>query len=143
LRNCGFLLSSLSLLTIITVVVGCKAFPTTNTILAQADSPDGKSVALLVDRYYHAARISDEFFLIVIPSSQSADRAIAARNIGDSAVLVATWASKVQLRWEGNDGLLVICDACGLEAINIEKKLDHAGSTKITYQGFPAHTAYD
>lgn len=113
----------------------------TNTVVTQALSPDGKSSALLVDRHYQAARMSDEFFLIVISGSQSADEAIAARHIGDSAALVATWAGKVQLHWQSDDALLVTCDSCGLEAINISKKLDHVGSSKIVYHGFPAHIA--
>ncbi len=130
-----------SSLFLLTALLGCKAAPMTNTVVAQAQSPDGRSSALLVDRHYAAARVPDEFFLIVILGTQSADEAMRAKHIGDSAALVATWASKVQLRWQGNDVLLVSCDACGLEAINIAKKQDHIGSTKITYQGFPAHIA--
>jgi hypothetical protein len=130
-----------SSLFLLMALVGCKTAPMTNTVVAQVQSPDGKSSALLADRRYDAARVPDEFFLIVIPESQSAERAVAAKHIGDSAALVATWASKVQLRWQSNDALLANCDACGLEAINIAKKLDHVGPTKITYQGFPAHIA--
>lgn len=124
------------------LLIGCKAAPTTNTIVAKAQSPDGKTSALLVDRYYHTARVSDGFFLILVPSSQSVSEAINAKNIGNSAVLIATWASKVRLRWEGNNTLLVGCDSCGLEAIDIIRKLDHFGSIRIIYQGFPKHTAY-
>lgn len=124
------------------VLVGCKDAPTTNTIVAKAQSPNGKTSALLVDRYYHTARVSDGFFLILVPSSQSASEAINARNIGNSAVLIATWASKVQLQWKDNHTLLVVCNSCGLKAIDISRKLDHIGSTKIIYQGFPEHTAY-
>jgi hypothetical protein len=81
---------------LLTTLVGCKATPMTNTVVAQAQSPDRKSSALLVDRHYDVARVPDEFFLIVIPGSQSADEAMAAKHIGDSAARVATWASKVQ-----------------------------------------------
>lgn len=131
---CGFAL--------LTVLVGCKPAQMTNTVAAKASSPDGKSLALLVDRYYHAARISDEYFLIVIPASQNIDQAINPKDIGTSSALVATWASKVQFRWQGNSTLIVICDSCGLKAIDISKKLDHIGPVKIVYQGFPEHTAY-
>lgn len=124
------------------VLIGCKAAPTTNTVVAKAQSPDGKTSALLVDRYYHTARVSDGFFLILVPSSQSATEAINARNIGGSAVLIATWASKVQLQWKDNHTLLVVCNSCGLKAIDISKKLDRLGPTTIVYQGFPVHTAY-
>jgi len=126
----------------IIALLGCAPAPMKNTVLTKADSPDGKSSALLVDRYYHAARVADEFFLIVIPSNQDADQAINARHIGDSSALVASWASKIRLRWQSKDVLLVICDSCGLKPINISKKLDHIGSTKIVYEGFPRHTAY-
>lgn len=124
------------------MLVGCKIAPTTNTIVAKAQSPDRETSALLVDRYYHTARVSDGFFLILVPSSQSASEATNARNIGNSAVLIATWASKVQLQWKDNNTLLVVCNSCGLKAIDISKKLDHSGPVKIVYQGFPEHTAY-
>lgn len=113
-----------------------------NTVVVRSESPDGKSSAILVDRYYQAARVSDEFFLIVVPSGQDADAAINVRQIGESSALVATLANKVQLRWQDNSTLLVVCDSCGLQAIDISKKLDHIGNTKIVYQGFPEHTAY-
>jgi len=123
-------------------LAGCKPVPVTNTVVDMAKSPDEKTSAILVDRYYHAARISDEFFLILIPSSQNIDEVVKARHIGDSSALVATWASKVRLHWQSNDTLLVTCDSCGLRPIDISKKLDHIGSFKIIYLGFPEHTAY-
>jgi hypothetical protein len=128
-------------LLLLTAFIGCEAAPMTNTVVAQAQSPDGQSSALLVDRHYEAARLPDEFFLIVIPVSRSADAAIGAKDIGDSAALVATWASKVQVSWQRNDVLFVTCEACGLEAINIAKKLYNVGWTKIIYQGFPTRIA--
>lgn len=120
---------------------GCTPAPMKNTVVTKADSPDGKSTAVLVDRYYYAARVPDEFFVIVIPSNQDANEAINARHIGNSSALVAIWASKIQLHWHGNDTLLVVCDSCGLKPIDISKKLDHIGSVKIIYQGFPAGIA--
>jgi hypothetical protein len=123
-------------------LLSCKPAPQTNTVVDKAQSPNGRLSAILVNRHYHAARISDEFFIVLIPSGQSVDEAINARHIGDSAPLVATWANKVQLRWQSNDKLLVICDSCGLRAIDISKKLDRVGSVKISYEGFPEHTAY-
>jgi hypothetical protein len=129
-------------LALFVTLIGCKPAPMTNIVIAQAQSPDRKSTAILVDRYVHAARVSDGFFLIVVPSHQNLTEAINAQNIGDSSALVATSANKVQLRWQNNGTLLVVCDSCGLRAIDISKKLDHIGSTKIVYQGFPEHTAY-
>jgi hypothetical protein len=129
-------------LLLLVFLVGCKPAPMTNTVIVKVQSPDGKSSAILVDRRYQTARMSDEFFLIVIPSSQDANEAVSARHIGDSSALVATWANKVELRWQSTDTLLVICDSCGLKPIDVSKKLDHLGSTKIVYQGFPEHTAY-
>ena len=124
------------------VLLSCKPAPQTNTVVDKAQSPDSTLSAILVDRYYHAALSSDEFFVIVISNGQDVVEAINARDIGDPAPLVATRAEKVRLRWQSNDTLLVICDSCGLEAIDINKKLDHVGSVKIIYQGFPEHTAY-
>jgi hypothetical protein len=129
-------------LALLATLISCKPFPTTNTVIVKAESPDGKLSALLVDRFYHAARISDGFFLIVISSTRNADEAVNAQNIGESAALVATRADKVQLRWQDNETLVAICDSCGLEAIDISKELDRIESTKIVYQGFPDRTAY-
>jgi hypothetical protein len=123
-------------------LMSCKPAPMKNSIVARSASPDGKFSAILVDRFYQAALISDEFFLIVIPSGKDAETAINAQQIGDSSAVVATRADKVHLRWQDKDDLLLICDSCGIHAIDISKKLDHIGSTKIIYQGFPEHTAY-
>ena len=124
-----------------TLLMSCRA-PVTSTVVQRAESPDGKLFAILVDRYYHTARVSDEFFLVVIPSNQNADETVNARHIDDSSALIATWANKVQLHWQSDDTLFVICDSCGLRPIDISRKLDHIGSIKIVYQGFPEHTAY-
>lgn len=123
------------------VLLGCTPAPMKNTVVTKANSPDGKLSAVLVDRYYHAARVPDEFFLIVIPTNRHASDAINARHIGDSSALVAIWASKIQLRWQRNDTVLVVCDSCGLKPIDISKKQDHIGTIKIVYQGFPAGIA--
>lgn len=123
-------------------LMGCKPAPMTNTVVAEARSPDGALDALLVERHVHAALSSNSYFLITIPAAQTQAEALNARNIGDSAALVATRADKVQLRWQDSSTLLVICNSCGLQAIDISKKLDHIGKTKIVYQGFPEHTAY-
>jgi hypothetical protein len=123
-------------------LLGCQPAPMTNTVVALARSRDGKSVALLVDRHLKMARVSDGFFLIVIPTGRSTDQAIAARDIGDSAALVATWASKLRLSWSSNDELLVSCDSCGLRDIDIEKQLNHIGITKIAYRGLSGSNAW-
>ena len=122
-------------------LMGCKPAQMTNTVVARAQSPDGKSAALLVDRSYKAARVPDEFFLIVIASDEKPEEAIAEKHLGDSAALVATWANKVRLRWQANDVLVAACESCGLEAINISKEEDHVGTTKVLYEGFPTHIA--
>ena len=131
-----------SCLVLAAVLLGCTTAPMTNTIVRQADSPNGPTSALLVERYYHAALSSNEFFLLVLPRQQDTEKAVNDKNIGDLSALVATSATKIQLRWQNNDTLLVVCEACGLEAIDISKKLDHVRSIKVIYQGFPEHTAY-
>ena len=122
-------------------LMGCKPAPMTNTIVTQAQSPNGKASALLVDRSYKAARVPDEFFVIVIGSDKKPEEAIAERHLGVSAVLVATWANKVRLRWQTDDVLIAVCESCGLEAINISKKEDHVGTITVLYEGFPARIA--
>lgn len=121
-------------------VLGC--FGSTATLIVdQVVSPDGSHIAMLVDRYYDATRGSDEFFVIVVAGKEFASRAATMRHIGESAVLVATRAGKVRLRWQSDATLLVKCDACGLEAIDIQKKEDRSGTVSIIYQGFPEDAA--
>ncbi len=124
------------------VFLGCKTVPMTNTIVNRADSPNGKSSALLIERYYHAALNANQFYLLVLSKEQDPNGAINDKDIGDSAALVATKASRVELKWDPSGTLLVSCDSCGIQAIDVSKELDHLGSTKIVYQGFPEHTAY-
>lgn len=131
-----------SLLLIAALAVSCRA-PQNNTIVAKAVSPDGKLRAVLVDRYIRAALSSDEFFLVVEDSQVNMKHSITDPDIGDRAALIATGAEKVGLQWQNIDTLAVICDACGLKAIDISKKLDHVGGTRLIYRGFPKGTAYD
>jgi hypothetical protein len=138
----NLLRASISSLIFSVFLMGCKTAPMTNTIVCRADNPNGKSSALLVERYYHAALNANQFYLLVVPKEQDLTKALNDNDIGDSSALVATKASRVVLRWEENGTLLVICDSCGIEAIDVSKKLDHLASTKIVYQGFPQHTAY-
>lgn len=138
----SFLKSAIYYLMLSMVFLGCKTAPMTNTIVNRAASPNGKSSALLIERYYHAALNANQFYLLVLPKEQDPNEAINDKDIGDSAALVATKASRVVLKWDSNETLLVICDSCGIQAIDVSKKLDHLGLTNIIYQGFPEHTAY-
>lgn len=124
------------------VLLGCKTAPMTSTVINRADNPNGQSSALLVERYYQAALNANQFYLLVLPKDQDLTRALNDKDIVDSSALVATNARRLVLKWENSRTLLVICDSCGIEAIDVDKKLDHLGPTKIIYQGFPDHTAY-
>ena len=141
-RKGAFLMTVLGVIAM--MLGGCKTShaPMTNTIIRQADNPYRKTTAVLVQRYYKAALSNDQFYLILLSENQDVNKAINDDDIANSSALVATLAGKVQLRWQDKDTLLVTCDVCGLVAVDISKKLDHIGSTKIVYQGFPEHTAY-
>jgi len=129
---------------VIGMPIGCKTAhaPMTNTVVRRAENPFSKTSALLIERSYKAALSNDQFYLILLSEGQDTNKAINDDGIADASALVATLAGKVQLRWQYKDTLVVICDGCGLEAVDISKKLEHLGSTKIIYQGFPLHTAY-
>ena len=123
---------------------GCQhRAPMTNTILATASAPDGSSSAVLIRRYRHAALNNDLFYVVLIPTGADIQKVINDEDIGNSAVLVATSASRVKLQWKQDNALHVICDACGLEPIDIMKKRRQAGQNTVVYDGFPQHTAYD
>jgi hypothetical protein len=138
----NLLRSTVASLILTIVLLGCKTAPMTNTVVCQADNPSGQLSAILVERYYHAALNANQFYLLVIPKEQDPTKALNDKDIADSSALVATKARRVVLKWQGSGTLLVICDSCGIEAIDVSKKLDHLGPTKIIYQGFPEHTAY-
>ena len=138
----GLLKSLISSCLLLMVLLGCKTAPMTNTVVSRADNPNGQSSALLVERYYHAALNANQFYLLIVPKDHDLTKALNDTDIADSSALVATKARRVALRWDNNGTLFVICNSCGIEAIDVSKKLDHLGSTKIVYQGFPEHTAY-
>ncbi len=124
--------------------VGCvRPAPMTNTVLEQATAPDGRSSAVLVRRFRPVALSHDAFYVVLIPSGKDPQEVINHEDLGDSAVLVATLASRVKLSWQQNSTLRVICDACGLEAIDIMTKRQSSGQTRVVFDGFPPHTAYD
>ncbi len=122
--------------------MSCEHVTTTNVVVAKAQSADGRSIALLVERHYKAARISDGFFLLIVAGDNDVDKAIQDADIASASVLIATSAANVHIRWESNELLVVECDSCGLKPIDISKKLDQLGSIRIIYRGFPDHTAY-
>jgi hypothetical protein len=95
-----------SCLIALATLMSCKPSPMKNSIVARSESPDGKFSAILVDRSYQAALVSDEFFLIVIPSGKNAETAVNVQQIGDSSAVVATRADKVHLRWQDKDGFI-------------------------------------
>lgn len=142
-RGAGNLLMTILGLLLMTLP-GCKTThaPMKNTIINRIDSPDRKLSALLVERHYKAALSNDQFYLLILSDGQDANKAINNNDIADSSALVATLAGKVQLHWQDKNTLFVICGNCGLEAVDISKKLDRIGSIKIVYKGFPEHTAY-
>ena len=123
------------------LALACAAAPQTNSVVDKALSPDGRYLAVLVERYYHIARVSDEFFLMLMPAGQNVEDAISASNADLPAAFVATSAKGVRLLWKDDETLQVACESCGLQSIDIVKKLEHVGPIKIVYVGFPVGTA--
>jgi hypothetical protein len=126
----------------VATLIGCKPAPMTNTVVDQSKNPNGRSSAILIERYRHAALSANVFYVLIVSDNEEVAKVANNEDIEKRSALVATKASKVRLRYENPSTLLVTCDACGLEAIDIMQKLDHLGATSIRYQGFPQHTAY-
>jgi hypothetical protein len=122
--------------------LGCKTAPITNAIVSRADNPNGETSALLVQRYRRAALTSDGFYLLIVSKNQDVSKAINNEAIHNSSALVATSAKLVQLHWQDRGTLIISCASCGLQAVDITKKLNHVGPFRIIYEGFPKHTAY-
>jgi hypothetical protein len=142
LRRC-FQVTSVMSISAAIMLIGCKPSPMTNTVVDQEKNPNGRSSAILVERYRHAALNANIFYVLVLSNNEDRGKATNDEEIEKRSALVATKASKVKLHYENPSTLLVICDACGLEAIDIMRKRDHIGDTTIVYQGFPQHTAYE
>jgi hypothetical protein len=127
---------------LVLALTGCKPAPMTNTIIDKRLSPDGHSYAILVERYRHAALNANIFYVVVAPRGEDVANIINNENIEASAAIVATKANRLKLSWENQTTVRVQCDACGIEAIDIMKKVDHSGGYKFFYVGLPEHTAY-
>ena len=138
-RGFGIVLPGLA---VTTMLIGCRPSPMTNTVVNQARNPNGRSSAILVERYRHAALSSNVFYVLIISTNEDVVKVTNDENIAKRSALVATKASRLKLAYDNPSTLLVTCEACGVEAIDIMKKLDHVGDTTIRYQGFPQHTAY-
>lgn len=82
----------------------------TNKVVCKTDNPNGKSSAVLVERYYHAALNANQFYLLIIPKERDSSMALNDKEIGDSSALVATKARRVVLRWQDSGTLLVLCN---------------------------------
>ncbi len=143
-KQTGKLLHSSLVTMMLCVVASCsRPAPMTNTIIDQVRAPDSSSSAVLVRRSRSAALSNDVFYVVVIPTGRNIQHVINEEDIRKSAVLVATLASKVKLSWPEGGPLHVLCNACGLEAIDIMTKQPQAGQHRVVYDGFPQHTAYD
>lgn len=59
------------------------------------------------------------------------------RDIDKTALLKATRAAKLQLRWLGKCEISVICNPCSIEAPDIMRKIDHSDQLNVSYVGFP------
>jgi hypothetical protein len=138
----GFRRWSVLSISVAAMLVGCKPAPMTNTVVEQAKNPNGRSSAILVERYRHAALSANVFYVLILSTDEDLGKATNDEDIEKRSALVATKASKVTLRYETPSTLRIVCEACGLEAIDIMQKLDRLGDTTIVYQGFPQHTAY-
>ena len=121
---------------------GCKTAPMTNTVICRAENLSGHSSALLVERYHHAALNANLFYILIVPDGQDPAQLINSKDIEDLSPFVATNARRVTLNWKNSNTLVVVCDSCGIEAVDISKKLERIGSSTLTYYGFPRHTAY-
>jgi hypothetical protein len=103
----------------------------TNTVVDQSKNPNGRSSAILVERYRHAALSANVFYVLIVSDNEDVAKVANNEDIEKRSALVATKASKVRLRYDNPSTLLVTCDACGLEAIDIMQKLDRLGATSI------------
>lgn len=115
-------------------IVSCRDAATYN-VLRQSISPDQAHVALLVERYTKAALSHDEYFVLI------RERPYTIGNLRVEAhrepILVATSASGITFEWATSKHVILHCDACGLEPVDIIDKSSQWHSVQISYEGFP------
>ena len=113
-----------------------------SVVINAAWSPDSQTAAILMRHIWRAALNNDVYYVILAPGRQPWDVEAMFRSAQDSSVLDATRAESLKFRWQNDRELHVICAQCGLETIDVTRKLDHHGPVRIVYEGFPMGTAY-
>jgi hypothetical protein len=99
LRRCFWGMSVMSI-SVATIIIGCKPSraPMTNTVLEQGINPNGRSSAVLVERYRHSALNANIFYVLVLSKNEDLEKVSNDEESEKRSVLVATRASNAQLQ---------------------------------------------
>ena len=82
------------------LLIGCKPAPMTNTVVDQSKNPNGRSSAILVERYRHAALSANVFYVLIVSDNEEVAKVANNEDIEKRSALVATKASTVRLRYD-------------------------------------------
>lgn len=113
----------------------------TNLAINVAESPDGQRSAVLVRHIPEGALNNDVYYVMIARNWPASDSAALFKHMEDSAMLVATHARQLQLRWNGERVLRVICAQCGMRTIDVNKKRERYDSVAVIFEGLPPGTA--
>ena len=95
---------------------------------------------MLVQRRTHDSLSNDEYYVIVGEATYTTQSLPEA--IRKDSILVVTRGAAITLKWTTPDELVLRCDRCGIEKIDIIDRKYTWNSIHIRYEGFPNGTAY-
>lgn len=122
---------------------GCgPGVPNDVTLVRQSVNPSGAREAFLIRRHNGSALNNDLYMIQVVPAHGPFASPAMSRMDRDSAALIATRADSLRLKWNSDTELLVVCDRCGMESVDIMQSRASAAGVRIKFLGLPSSDAY-
>jgi hypothetical protein len=123
-------------------ICGCAHDEGKYKILREVRSPDGKTLAQLVQRESRAALSADTYFIVLSQYRLDEGSLHLAYQERDRPFLDVTNGQNLLLEWTAPKNLGIVCNNCGLEDIDVMTKRPEANGISVSYKGFPVGTAY-
>jgi hypothetical protein len=99
---------------------------------------------MLLHRRNRRAKGHTTFKVVLGAGTIASSPAIAAKLADTGAVaLYATDAERVRLHWRNDTWLVISCEMCGIEQIDIMERRNRLGPVQVLYEGFPKGVAGD
>lgn len=125
---------------------GCTGWhpnPTAFRVVRAAPDAAARRTALLLSYGTGAALSNTTYHVVVQNGVGPLPTSSAAALARDSAVLSATGAQDLELRWAADGVLEVRCDGCGTNRVDVMERRDRVGAVRVRFVELPRGTAYD